>query len=45
MGHVGILITLARPFAWWDHRVRDAVLAFLDENRDAAAASAPVQSL
>jgi acetyl esterase/lipase len=45
MGHVGILVTLARPARWWDHRVRDSVLAFLAENRESAPASAPVQSL
>jgi acetyl esterase/lipase len=44
MGHVGIIVTLARPPRWWDHRVRDSVLAFLAENRESAAASAPVQS-
>lgn len=44
MGHVGILATLARPLGLRDSRARDAVLAFLRENRDAAPASAPVQS-
>lgn len=43
MGHVGILVTLARPLDWWDRRTRDAVLAFLRKNRESQPASAPVQ--
>ncbi|HSG35565.1 MAG TPA: alpha/beta hydrolase [Sphingomonadaceae bacterium] len=43
LDHVGILIALARPLDLWDGRPKQAVLAFLAENRDAGSASAPVQ--
>jgi len=41
--HVGILVSLAKPFAWWDSRSKSAVLGFLREIRQSALASAPVQ--
>lgn len=42
LGHVGILLRMARPFDM-DARVRERVLAFLRETTDPAAASGPVQ--
>ena len=44
MGHIGLLVTLARPVDVWDRRASDTVLAFLRKTRDSGAASAPVQS-
>lgn len=44
MGHVGIIVSLARPLVWRDGRVMAAMLAFLHKHGDQPAASAPVQS-
>jgi acetyl esterase/lipase len=40
MGHNGLVITLARPFGAFDHRVRDALLPFLAAQTGAAGAAA-----
>ncbi|QGN55120.1 alpha/beta hydrolase [Novosphingobium sp. Gsoil 351] len=44
VGHIAMVVTLAHPFDWYDHRVADAVFPFLARVLPPAPASSPVQA-